>query len=246
MSSVLPGSSISSVGLPPSTPPDILIGQAYFLRFDLKLWEAQQPYAPLGALYAAAAMRERGYRVVLFDAMLAESESEWAAALDEHRPAVAVLYEDSFNYLSKMCLLRMRDAALAMVDAARARGLSTVIAGSDASDHPEMYLASGAESTWSCAAKAEVTLVEALDDPQGASDTTDRQRWPACASAGVGRAHGADRDARDRPGPRPAAGSGVGSRRRRTLSRHLAPAPRVLLDEHRDDAGVSVSLQLVR
>ena len=38
---------------------DVLFGQAYFLRFDPKLWEARQPYAPLGALYAAACVRER-------------------------------------------------------------------------------------------------------------------------------------------------------------------------------------------
>ena len=55
---------------------DVLIGQAYFLRFDPTLWAAQQPYAPLGALYAAASVRAAGYRVGLFDAMLAESESE--------------------------------------------------------------------------------------------------------------------------------------------------------------------------
>ena len=55
--------------------------------------------------------------------MLAESEDEWAAALDRHRPRFAVIYEDNFNYLSKMCLLRMREAALAMIDAARARGI---------------------------------------------------------------------------------------------------------------------------
>ena len=46
-------------------------------------------------------VRERGYDVALFDAMLAESEAEWAAALDRHRPRVAVLYEDNFNYLSQ-------------------------------------------------------------------------------------------------------------------------------------------------
>jgi hypothetical protein len=33
----------------------------------------------------------------------------------------AVIYEDNFNYLSKMCLLRMRQAALTMIDAARGR-----------------------------------------------------------------------------------------------------------------------------
>ena len=61
---------------------DILIGQSYFLRFDPKLWAAMQPYPPLGALYAAAYVRERGYTVALFDAMLAASEEEWARALD--------------------------------------------------------------------------------------------------------------------------------------------------------------------
>ena len=116
---------------------DVLFGQAYFLRFDPKLWDAQQPYAPLGALYAAAAVRERGYQVAMFDAMLATSEAEWVAALDRHRPRIAVIYEDSFNYLSKMCLLRMRQAALTRAEAAAARGVPVVVAGSDASDHPD-------------------------------------------------------------------------------------------------------------
>ena len=69
--------------------PDVLFGQAYFLRFDPKLWAAQQPFAPLGAMYAAAVVRERGYRVAFFDAMLAASEHEWAEALDRHRARVA-------------------------------------------------------------------------------------------------------------------------------------------------------------
>ena len=47
-----------------------------------------------------------------------------------------MIYEDNFNYLSKMCLLRMRQAALTMIDAARARGITTIVAGSDATDHP--------------------------------------------------------------------------------------------------------------
>src|SRR5438477_9808954 len=140
---------------------DVLFGQAYFLRFDPKLWEAQQPYAPLGALYAAACAREAGYQVALFDAMLASSEQEWTAALDRHRPRFAVIYEDNFNYLSKMCLLRMRQAALTMIDAARARGIMTIVAGADATDHPATYLDRGADVV--IAGEGEVTLVEALD-----------------------------------------------------------------------------------
>jgi len=139
----------------------VLFGQAYFLRFDPKLWDARQPYPPLGALYAAACVRAAGYEVAMFDAMLAASEREWAEALDRHRPRFAVIYEDSFNYLSKMCLLRMRQAALTMITAAQVRGITVIVAGSDASDHAALYLDTGADVV--VAGEGEVTLVEVLD-----------------------------------------------------------------------------------
>ena len=123
----------------------VLLGQSYYQRFDAKLWAAMQPYPPLATLYVASYLRAHGHEVSLFDAMLASSEDDWDAALAQTRPTVAVLYEDNFNYLSKMCLLRMRQAAFTMIGMARARGLVVVVAGSDASDHPEPYLASGAD-----------------------------------------------------------------------------------------------------
>jgi anaerobic magnesium-protoporphyrin IX monomethyl ester cyclase len=123
---------------------DILFGQSYYLRFDPKLSAAMQPYPPLGTLYAASYVRQRGYDVGLFDAMLAESEEEWAATLDRERPRIAVIYEDNFNYLSKMCLLRMREAAFTMICMARDRGCTVIVAGSDATDHAETYLETGA------------------------------------------------------------------------------------------------------
>jgi radical SAM superfamily enzyme YgiQ (UPF0313 family) len=146
---------------------DVLFGQGYYLRFDPKLWAAQQPYPPLGTLYAAACMRARGHSVALFDAMLASSEREWAGSLDRHRPRHAVIYEDSFNYLSKMCLLRMRQATLAMIGMAKARGSTAIVSGSDATDQPEVYLDAGADAV--IAGEGEVTLaelVQALDSGQ--------------------------------------------------------------------------------
>jgi radical SAM superfamily enzyme YgiQ (UPF0313 family) len=141
--------------------PDVLLGQSYFLRFDPKLWDAMQPYPPLGTLYAASYLRARGHRVGLFDAMLAESESEWDQALAQSHPRIAVLYEDNFNYLSKMCLLRMREAAFAMARMARQRGCTVVIAGSDATDHAQAYMDAGAD--YVLIGEGEETLGELLD-----------------------------------------------------------------------------------
>ncbi|MEW6321772.1 MAG: radical SAM protein [Acidobacteriota bacterium] len=141
--------------------PDVLLGQAYYLRFDPKLWKARQPYPPLGTLYAASYLRERGHAIALFDAMLADSPAGWRQALDREQPRIAVIYEDSFNYLSKMCLLRMRDAAFAMIDHARQSGRPVIVSGSDATDHPELYLARGAAAV--ILGEGEVTLAELVE-----------------------------------------------------------------------------------
>src|SRR5215207_1584023 len=119
----------------------VLLGQSYYLRFDPKEWEGMRPYPPLGTLYAASYLRDRGYDVALFDAMLAESEHEWEAALDREKPDYAVIYEDGFNYLSKMCLTRMREAAFTMSAAAKSRGCKVLVSGSDATDHKQEYFA---------------------------------------------------------------------------------------------------------
>ncbi len=146
---------------------DILFGQSYFIRFDPKLYEAMQPYPPLGTLYAASLMRERGYSVALFDAMLAENTDVWAAALDQYRPKYAVLFEDNFNYLSKMSLLRMRDAAFTMIDAAKARGCIVICGGADETDHAEAYLQRGAD--YVLTGEGDHTLVELIEHLEGKS-----------------------------------------------------------------------------
>ncbi len=126
-------------------PMKVLVGQAYHLAFDPKLWKAMQPYPPLGSLIGAAVARKDGHDVAFFDAMLSTHANDWPLALDRHRPDVVVLFEDNFNYLTKMCLLAMRRAALDMIRGARAAGARVVVSSSDASDHPEVYLRAGAE-----------------------------------------------------------------------------------------------------
>src|SRR5512142_3297117 len=146
----------------------VLLGQSYYLRFDPKLWEAMQPYPPLGTLYAASYLRERGYEVALFDAMLAESEREWEQALEQQQPKFAVLYEDNFNYLSKMCLLRMRQAAFEMIAMAKRHGCVVVAAGADMTDHSDLYLDAGAD--YVLLGEGEETLGELMDALAGRSE----------------------------------------------------------------------------
>jgi anaerobic magnesium-protoporphyrin IX monomethyl ester cyclase len=124
----------------------IQVGHAYFLRYDRKQWERGKPYPPLATLQVAALLREQGHQVGLFDAMLAEGVEDYAAALSAQAPQVVVLYEDNFNYLTKMCLNRMREAACRMIGEARAHGARVIVAGSDASDQPEAFLAAGADA----------------------------------------------------------------------------------------------------
>ena len=139
----------------------ILLGQSYYLRFDPKLSEAMQPYPPLGTLYAASYLRQNGYEVALFDAMLAESEAEWEMALEDHKPQYAILYEDNFNYLSKMCLLRMREAAFKMIQMAKTRGCVVIVCGADATDHYREYLENGGD--YCLLGEGEETLIELLN-----------------------------------------------------------------------------------
>jgi len=146
---------------------DILFGQSYYLRFDPKLWAAMQPYPPLGTLYAASYARSKDYSVALFDAMLAESEEEWADALDRVKPRFACIFEDNFNYLSKMCLLRMRDAAFKMIEMAKARGCVVILCGADMTDHADLYFGRGAD--YILVGEGEHTPGELLDALTGRS-----------------------------------------------------------------------------
>jgi anaerobic magnesium-protoporphyrin IX monomethyl ester cyclase len=125
----------------------ILVCHSYFLRFDSKQVERGKPYPPLATLQCAALLRRAGHQVSLFDAMLADDLAEYEHTLHSVNPQVVLLYEDNFNFLSKMCLAKMRRAACEMIAAAHRAGARVIAAGSDVSDAPEPYLRAGADVT---------------------------------------------------------------------------------------------------
>ncbi|HEY4079250.1 MAG TPA: radical SAM protein [Burkholderiaceae bacterium] len=124
----------------------VLIAHSYFLRFDQKQFDRAKPYPPLATLQVAARLSRQGRAVTVFDAMLAESTAEFDEQLARERPQLVLFYEDNFNYLSKMCLGKMREAACQMIESARRGGTRVLVAGSDASDSPEAYLLAGADA----------------------------------------------------------------------------------------------------
>jgi radical SAM superfamily enzyme YgiQ (UPF0313 family) len=116
-----------------------------------------QPYPPLGTLYAASVLRSNRVSVSVFDTML-QDPTEFPAMLRRHQPRFVAIYEDDFNFLSKMCLTRMREVAWQMMEDARCFGATVIVHGSDASDHSEDYLRQGANSV--LLGEAETTLTE--------------------------------------------------------------------------------------
>src|ERR1700761_2873367 len=136
----------------------ILFSHSYFLRFDPKQWELQQPYAPLGTLYAAALMREKGHEGALFDTLFVHNPDEVLPELEKYNPDVFVIYDDGFNYLTKMCLTNMRDAAFRMIKLAKERGCVVIVSSSDSTDQYEKYLGEGADFV--LIGEGELTLTE--------------------------------------------------------------------------------------
>ncbi|MCH7964069.1 MAG: B12-binding domain-containing radical SAM protein [Bacteroidetes bacterium] len=140
----------------------ILFTHSYFYRFDPKQWKAKQPYPPLGTLYGAAYMRSKGYGVSLFDTNLKKSPDEIVLALKEEKPKYLVIFDDGFNYLTKMCLTNMREAAFRLTELGKEAGCTVIVNSSDSTDHYDMYLATGAD--YVILGEAEITLGELINN----------------------------------------------------------------------------------
>jgi anaerobic magnesium-protoporphyrin IX monomethyl ester cyclase len=139
---------------------DVLLTHSYHLYYDRKQVRKMQPYPPLGTLYAAALLRSAGISVALFDTMLNAPEEGFESALARHRPKLVVIFEDNFNFLSKMCLTRMREVAYRLLETSLRSGATVLANGSDASDHTLDYLQKGFR--YVLLGEAEWTLLEAV------------------------------------------------------------------------------------
>lgn len=152
----------------------VLFSHSYFLQFDPKQVAHAQPYPPLGTIWAAALLRRHGFEVSLFDTMFAHNPDEIITKLEAFQPDILVVYDDGFNYLTKMCLSNMREAAFRMQYLARQHGCKVIMTSSDAADHYEKYLDNGADFV--IAGEAEYTLLELVQELN--KEQTDVQHIP--------------------------------------------------------------------
>ena len=136
----------------------VLLTHSYHLPYDAKQLRKMQPYTPIGTLYAATALRESNISVAVFDSMLEDPSEKFTAMLEKHEPKIVAVYEDDFNFLSKMCLTRMRDVAWGIAKAARAIGATVIVHGSDSTDNPALFLENGFD--YVLCGEAESTLTQ--------------------------------------------------------------------------------------
>ncbi|MBI3760544.1 MAG: cobalamin B12-binding domain-containing protein [Chloroflexi bacterium] len=111
------------------------------------------PYPPLGLLYLAAAARQAGHTVAVFDGTFQPGREAFALACRDFDPEVVCL----------ATLITLRPTTLRLAEMARASGAAVIAGGADASNDPEAYLRPGGLIRTAAVGEGEETLVELLD-----------------------------------------------------------------------------------
>ncbi len=140
---------------------NVLFTHSYFYQMDPKQWKNQTPFPPLGTIYAASNLRENGYNVSLYDVGLKENPSELKSILKKSKPNYLVIYDDGFNYLTKMCLTKMREACFEMISYGKAQNCTVIVSSSDSTDHYKEYIDKGAD--FIIIGEGEQTLLELIN-----------------------------------------------------------------------------------
>jgi anaerobic magnesium-protoporphyrin IX monomethyl ester cyclase len=158
---------------------DILITHSYLLKFDPKQWKIGQPYAPLGTLYAASCLRNHFPGTRFCDPMFWDGPEEFVPVIEEVKPKILVIYDDGFNYLTKMCLSNMREAAFRMMEIARESTRWIIVCSSDANDNYQLYFDRGAD--FCILGEGEITIMELvhrlMNSPEGTFEEIKGIAW---------------------------------------------------------------------
>lgn len=111
--------------------PRLSLVHPVFLAQDPVELAASSPYFPLGLLYLASYVRDRGHAVAIFDGTFEDDETAFTRHLDEHRPEVVGI----------SAVITSRQSALTLASIAAERDLVVVLGGPDPTANPHAYLA---------------------------------------------------------------------------------------------------------
>jgi radical SAM superfamily enzyme YgiQ (UPF0313 family) len=116
----------------------ILLSHGYFLAEDVKEQRLMRPYPPLGILYVAAYLEQRGIPVEVFDTTFA-SRASLEQRLLETRPDVIGLYTNLMTKLNVLGIIRFIRAQPALA------ATRIVLGGPEVTHHVDKFLEHGAD-----------------------------------------------------------------------------------------------------
>lgn len=147
----------------------VFLTHSYFYQLDPKQWINKTPYPPLATITALAHLEANAIPCDFYDVALDASPTNCLLKMEQANPDVVVVYEDGFNYLTKMCLTNMRNACFELIKKAKSLGAQVVVSSSDATDHWEEYHAVGAD--YILHGEGEHTLLELLEAIKNSTDS---------------------------------------------------------------------------
>ncbi len=109
----------------------LLLCHPLFLSKSPEEQASGSPYFPLGLLYLAAYVRERGHQVSVFDGTFQEDERAFVQALEREKPDIVGI----------SAVAPVREMALHLGALAHDRGVTVVFGGPDPTRDPAAYLA---------------------------------------------------------------------------------------------------------
>ena len=114
---------------------DVLLGHAYFLKYDIIERRVMKPYPPLGILYLSAYLKRAGFAVEVFDSTFRDF-SDFEATVQRDKPRIVGLYANIIT----------RENVFRLARVAKANGVEFVLVGGpDASEWCELYFDNGVD-----------------------------------------------------------------------------------------------------
>jgi anaerobic magnesium-protoporphyrin IX monomethyl ester cyclase len=109
---------------------DALLVNPVFLSQNEAERELMSPYIPLGLLYLASFLRDRGFQVEIFDGTFQEGDQDFIAALEKYSPTTVGI----------TALKPNARKVLELANIAKQRGSFVIVGGPDPTYSPEYYL----------------------------------------------------------------------------------------------------------